>query len=50
MNVIVKYKSGGKKSAYRQILLLGAVLVWLGIGQISDNVLKPASMQEENGE
>lgn len=45
---MVKYKSGGKNSAYRQILLLGAVLVWFGIGQIFD-VCK-VSMQEENGE
>lgn len=49
MNVIVKYRSKWGESAYRQILLLGAVLVWFGIEQISD-VLRPVSMQEENGE
>lgn len=49
MNVMVKYKSGGeKKSAYWQILLLGAVLVCFGIGQIFD--VRRVSMQEENGE
>lgn len=40
-----------KKDAHRPILLLWAVLIlWFGIGQISDNVLKPVSIWEENGE
>lgn len=48
INIIVKYQSGKEKSAYRQILLLGAVLAWFGIGQIFD--VHKVSMQEKNGE